>query len=352
MITLTRYPKENRVLLNANHCTIKAITDNDSTHYFRIVITVNDTVEIEESWSKLNNEVRIDLKDFYKNRFAEILPTYNLEGFQRFDSFKIKIDVTINEYLLADDSLIESVDVPTFYMIQALAPFVFDDLQKFQLLPGQLKTLNVSSASKVTFAFYLNSSSDLEYNLISDKEVVLKTGTLSNAASGIYVAQIDLANIELTSKAYLKLGDGTTNFDQLILMPFFNSIYSPTQLYFKNRNGVYLAATLFGQQEVVYNHTKEEYQLADESYKTFSVKTETSIKINTGHLFKQQLSLVKAINESLDLYLLYGGTYKKVQVISKKSSGIIDGEFLYSDTLEFAFQNDTPEDNSEKFETV
>ncbi|WP_336092464.1 hypothetical protein [Leeuwenhoekiella sp. CH_XMU1409-2] len=352
MITLTRYPKENRVLLNANPCTIKATTDNGATHYFRVVITVNDTVEIEESWSKLNNEVRIDLKDFYKNRFAEILPAFDLEGFQRLDSLKIKVDVTINEYLLVDDSLIESVDAPTFYMIQAAIPFVFDDLQKFQFLPGQLKTLNVSATSKVTFAFYLNTSSDLEYNLISDKEAVLKTGTLSNAASGIYVAQIDLTNIELTAKNYLKIGDGTTNFDQLVLTPFFNSIYSPTQLYFKNRNGIYLAATLFGQQEVEYNHTKEEYQLADESYKTFSVKTETSIKVNTGHLFKQQLSLVKAINEALDLYMLYEGTYKMVQVISKKSAGFIDGEFLYSDTLEFAFQNNTPEDNSEKFEVV
>jgi len=219
------------------------------------------------------------------------------------------------------------------------------------LLGGQLKDQRIALDSKIAFAFYISKDnvSNLNYTLVSDKNVVLKTSTMSTASKGVYLCQLDLTGLDLSSVNYLKIGYGGANFEQIILRPVFNSLYTPSHLYYQNNNGVFITATLFGEKVVMYGHEKEEYQLSDDSFKTFEVKTATSIKINTGHLYREQLQLIKNINESLQVYLLFEGNYKLVQITSNKSIGETSGQFIYDDTIEFSFENNTPATNADKF---
>ena len=354
MITLLKYPKLNRVLLNVNPCTLTAESDSGATHYFRAAITVNQNETFEESWAKAGDTVAIDLRNFYKNRFPQRSPQYKLNGFQKITDALISLEVELKEFLLEDDSLIDSITFPVFKMLESVKPLGFNDLLRFQMLGNQPNMQTVHQQSKVSVCFFLNqeTATTLRAFIVDEKDNVLIEKTINNATTGMFLLQLELSGLPLTERNYMKIEDANTNLGQIVLRYAAKRYYQATSLFYKNAHGVFGYADLFGEREDSYPHEREEYETNSNTRTTFEVITTQSLKINTGHLFADQLPLIKNIHESREVYLNVDGRYKFARLISKKSIGKIDRQYLYDTTIEFEIDEQMPVDNSDKFDVV
>ncbi|WP_416440512.1 hypothetical protein ACH3O9_11430 [Leeuwenhoekiella sp. A16] len=353
MITLKRHPKEGRVLLNNNPCVVIAQVDPDPQVYYRVVITVNEDEQFEESWSKISDRLEIDLRHFYTNRFPAQSYDLSTSTITKVNEPLIQINLTINEYALADDSLISTQDVPQFFMLETFMPDVFDDSAKLKLLGSTIKDRWVHQFSVIRVMFYFNNSiaSKIRYTLVNDQHENLIVKEINEISPGIYMLQLKLDIVNLTKVNYLQIGDETKNYEQIVLRLKDISYYSATPILYKNIHGAFVSADLFGETSIEYPHERESYQLNDDSYATYQVTTSTAIQINTGHLYQSQIQLLKNINESREVFLKLDNTYQKARIATRKSPGAVKNQFLYDGTIDFIIDPITG-DNDSKFDVI
>ena len=355
MITLKRHPKNAATILSANPCTVIATTDNGADHYFRVRFIVDfDTVH-EESWGRIGTEVRVDVRNFYQNRYPVLArPNGYLNGITRMTVLIVRMQVEFVEYDIATDAIVDHIRTPAFYVMQSTRSRKFDDDLPFQLLDQPVMDLNVHKDSKVSLLAYYNRpvGTLLQMNLYAASGNLLVSKEFDSTGRGMYLMQLFLAGIFLPPLSYLQIGDGQEVFTQIKLNYIEDNLHPPLSLYYKNIHGIFMTADLFGKRETSDAHLREEYARNDNTFTTYDVQSETSFKINTGHLYALQLPLIKAINEAREVFLVLPSGYQKARVTSRKTLGEASGEFLYDDTVEFILENNILADNSDKFDNL
>lgn len=350
MITLLKVPAINRVLLDANNTDIQIQSSNGAGYYFRALIYVDDVLFDEQGWSRVDNFTATKnlaklYNAYYENDFT---PLSVNELVEKTNLIK-KISITIEEKLIASDTLVDSITLPNFYFMYNIKPVYFDDSTKVQLLGVTSSVLQIPDNGKIVIPFFVRAEGETVTVEVTDNfGTILNSQTIAAfAGKKIFSYSFDLSGVTLASntiyfEATITCGTTiTTSQYRLMRLPDF----PVKELFFKNNFGYYVPVYLSGELEVSNTLKISDYQAIDGQYYISEINEELTYTINTSYLLADERPVVNQLINSYDVLFKVNNKYLKIQNATKKELQYRDKKHNYAQDLSFTFVPNGAVDN-------
>lgn len=342
MITIVSAPALNRVFLDANNTEIELTSSNGAGYYFRALIYVDDVLFDTQGWSRKNAYTTVkDLVKLYNTYFEPVFAAFSANGLVEQTHLKKKISITIEERLLTNDSLAQTIDLPNFYFLYNLNPVSFLDTDQVKILGITPEVLQIPANGKIMIPFFVNASADGVVVILKDSfGSIINSQTIAPfTGKKVYLYSFDLSAVSLTPNTIFFKTDitvgitSTTLRHRLMRLPDF----PVKEVYFKNNFGYYIPAYFDGELEVSNGFKINDYQEADGSSVIFEIQEDATYTINTGLLLADERAIINQVVNSPEVYFKVNGSWQKIQTASKKELEFRDKKHNYAQDLVFTF---------------
>ena len=356
MIQLINAPQSNRILLDGNNTDIVVTSTNGIGYYFRAKIYIDDQLFDEQSWSRSDNfTASKDLIYLYNAYFQTVFASSFTTGLVEQTHLKRKVSITITEHLIADDSEIESLTIPEFYIVFNTKSTVFNDENKVAILGIEPEVLRMPKNGKIVVPFYINTSEEA-----IDITAVLDDGTnipLENVAAQtaktFYLYTLLLEELPLTYYHIyltLKITVGETVIEQDYKL-MRNTHFQVKELVFQNNFGYYIPVYFDGEFSTSNGYKVETYTQYDSSDIIYNIATDAQYTINTNGLLTNEKAITDQVAQSLDCKFLQGTNYISLNTTTAKVKDFTDKQHQYNTKLTFEFKTNLDLDNLGFLET-
>lgn len=341
MINIIKTPPANSVLLDANNSVITIQSTLGAGHYFRALIYIDDVLFDTQGWSRQDNfTANKDLKKLYAAYFAATFTPVVVGELVEQTQFIKKVNITINEHVLATDAIAETVNLPVFNIMHNRVPESFSDETKVQFLDIQPEVMQIPQTAKFVIPFFVNATAEDVVVKLYHLTTILETITIP-AVTGkkAYLYKIDLDTLTFPKAfKYITLDvscgaakvSKTFKFFQLANYPIKN-------IAFKNNFGFYMRAFFDGELEISNDYKAESYTQLDGTDKNFEISENATYNINTGSLLANEKVVIRQICNSLDVRFLHEGKWLEILTKTKKYKEFKDYNHSFNEDLVFSF---------------
>lgn len=345
MINLIATPPSGSVLLDANNTVIIVKSSNGAGYYFRAVIRINDGFFDEQSWSR--SDAYTASKDIKKINSAYIDSYFNTTfsaGLQEHTAFKKKINITINEHSLATGAIVQSVEVPEFYMIYNIKPAVFNYQDKIKILGIDPAVMVIPATGKVVVPFYVNAATEaLTVSLTTPTgNTIVTQGIAAFTGKRVYLFKynLDIAGVGY-SITHLTL---TITLGAVVQTIIYRLNHLPDypfkEIAFRNNFGHYLYAYPDGELEITDALNVDTYEQEDGSEIVAEISEDATYTINTGSYRTNEKAIMNMIANSPDAWLYDNGAWLQLLPQTKKLKTFTDRQHVYNNDLIFKVYKD------------
>lgn len=342
MITINQTVLANNVILDSNSTIISLTSSNGIGYFFRALIYINDVLFDTQGWSRQDAyTTNKDLKDLYKAYFENEFVTSFTSGLTEVTSLKKKVSITIQEIQVTTGSVIQTLNLPEFFIMYNAKPIHFNNNDKLIVLGLDPEVISITKNGKITIPFYVNASSEdvvvtLKNNLGFSINSVSQTGVVGKK---VYQYNYDLSGTTINDDILyldLEVSVGATTVSKtyrIFRHDFFN--FDVKEIAFKNIFGLYVYAYLDGQLTVENSLDIKSYQQQDYSDKVYEIDEEQTYTINSGSLVEVEKALISQIATSIDIHLNYMANWYRLVPKLKKVSEYKDRNHSYSENFSF-----------------
>lgn len=357
MISIINTPALNRVLLDANNTEITIESTNGAGYYFRALIYVDSVLFDKQGWSRKDAYTAVkDLVKLYNAYFESEFAPFTANGLTEQTSLTKKIKISIEERFIDTDVLVDSVDLPEFYIMYNTCPVYFDDIAKVQVLGISPEVLQIPFDGKFKIPFYVRSVAEsLTVQVKDNFGNVLNTQSVASfTGKKTFVYDFDLSTVTLANNVIyfevtITLG-ATEKILRYRLLEFPD--FQVKEIYFKNNFGYYLPAYFDGELEKGNGFKINDYKAADGTNVIFEIEEEATYTINTGSLLLDERAIINQIAKSIDVVFKINNQWQKIQTTTKKELEYRDKKHNYSQDLTFSFVKNGKVSNSYAPDTV
>lgn len=340
MITINSAPTANLIVLDGNNTVISITSSNGTGHYFRANIYIDDVLFDTQSWSRKDSfTAEKDLKKLYNAYFETIFNEDFTPGVTEQTHLTKKVSITIQEYLLENDSLVQQIGLPDFYIMYNAKPVLFDDSQKVQFLGIEADKYLLPKTGKISIPFLVNTTSETVVITLKDNfNTTIDTQTIaSSTAKKVFLYNYDLSDHTFANNTiYFTL---TITVGSTTITKYFRYLEFPDftikEIAFLNNFGFYSYAYLDGQLAIDNALDSNSYEQRDGTDKTFEVNEEQTYTINSGSLLESEKLLLNQIATALDAKLFYKNNWITIVGKTKKINEFRDNQNNYSENLTF-----------------
>jgi len=314
MINIGKYPVPNSIILDANNTVVSITSSNGLGFYFRAIIYIDNEIFDEQSWSRRDDyTAEKDLKKLYYAYFESIFNSNFSSGLQQQTHLIKKVSITIKEYAIGTDQLIQTQNLPEFYLMYNATPVVFNDYHKVQFLAINPEVIQVPPSGKLSFPFMVNAENEsLLVELKDNLGNVLDSQAKANfTEKRVYQYNFDLSQVNLPPSAlYLSLVitvGATTASKTIRLFKTFN--YPVKEIAFLNNFGYWCYAYLDGQLTIEDNFETKTYEENDGFESVYEINEKQIFTINTGSLLSSEKAIINQICKALEAKIYLNSEY-------------------------------------------
>jgi hypothetical protein len=316
MITIEQTPTPNSIIPdgNVNVIAVKSVflTVPAPLTYLQADIYVDDELFVSQLWSK-NSEGRaeFDTKGMYRNYFPDDFHISGANGITVIEELIKKIKIIIYERKIADDSLIDTKELPVFYLLKSTYPQIIP-ADPVSWLDYPTEVIHTTSKSIVRLGVLLRPGQALNISLLSLTGTPIPNTTYTlESNERPRVVQI-IYNLSLfpsfgalsTTNIYINCSTGAFFTRKTIVFKHL-TIFKRKTLYFQNSFGVYCSLDMFGVKEEQQKLKQHSYQTALDNTQVFFVEAESEIKIRSGYVRESMLELFVTLSRSINIYLIH-----------------------------------------------
>lgn len=351
MININKYPAPNRILLDANNTLVSITSSNGLGFYFRAIIYIDNEIFDEQSWSRRDDyTAEKDLKKLYYAYFETIFNTNFSSGLEQQLHLIKKVSITIKEYSIGNNKLIQTHDLPDFYLMYNINPVVFNDAEKVQFLAINPEVLQVPPDGKISIPFMVNAENEsLLVELKDNFGNILDSKVIANfAEKRVYQYNLDLSKSNLVSSAlYLSLfiTVGATTVLKNIRL-FKKSKFPIKEIIFLNNFGYWCYAYLDGQLTIEDNFDPKTYEENDGFESVYEINEKQTFTINTGSLLASEKAIIAQLCKALEAKIYLNSEYVKLITATKKITSYKDRDNLYAENLTFLVKQNSSIENT------
>jgi hypothetical protein len=351
MINILKTPPANSVLLDANNSVISIQSTLGAGHYFRALIYINDVLFDTQGWSRQDDFIaKKDLKKLYAAYFTSTFNPIITTGLLRQTDFIKKVNITINEYVLETDLLVETIYLPVFLIMHNQVPESFSDETKIQFLDVKPEVIQVTENSKIVLPFFVNANSeDLLAKIYSGNTIINQIMIPSLSGKKAYCYNLDLNTISIpygVDYLNLEISCGNNSISKTFKF-FILPNYPVKEIVFKNNFGFYIHSYFDGEIEVNNDFKVDSYTQIDGTDKIFEINENATYSINTGSLMNNEKSIISQICNSIDTYFLYENQWIEILTKTKKWNEFKDNIHSFKEDLLFSFSKNRDIKNKE-----
>lgn len=350
MIYIYKSPNPNRILLDANNTVISITSSNGSGFYFRAKIFIDDQLFDEQSWSRRDNfTAEKDLKKLYNAYYETVFnPNYSNGLEQQFHLIK-KVSITINEYSIGDDSLVQSQNLADYYLMYNSKPIVFDDLQPVQFLGVAPNILQIPANGKISIPFMVNSENEALTVELKDNlgNTIDSIGKPNFTDRRVYVYSFNFSTVELDPAVLyflLTIKLGATVINKSIRL-FASPKFDIKEIAFLNNFGFWCYAYLDGQLSIDDNLDIKTYEEMEGLEKVYEINEKQTYTIDTGSLLASEKEIIREISTALEAKIFLNAEYVTMVNATKKINLHKERNNLYSESLIFSVRQNNSVEN-------
>ncbi|WP_074406621.1 hypothetical protein [Aquimarina megaterium] len=346
MIEVIQTPAINRVLADGNDAVVIVKSLRGPKYYFKIKISVGGELIFEQSWSKDETGTsRYNLKLLYYSYFNNDFSIPNTIGFEYKPNLYQRVRIDIQEVEILTGTVVETTDVPEFFIIKNRRPYPFTDSEDLILLDYDVDQINVPVDGLIIFPLYSNGENPIVVTVHDDQDTELFSQSYNASTTKIMRYNLPLSLLSIGADVrYLKItmtcGAITINKIANIVR---ESIYPIKQVFHLNNFGMYLCSYLMGKLEEENRLKPKEYIREDGNAITYDVENKIMVDINTGFGYSNKLA--QLIAKSIDVRIIVDSVWERMSAKTKKILKYEDNKFIYEDTLKFS-KIDTPNFNN------
>ena len=349
MVTVLATPASGRIILDANNTVIKIQSTNGDGYYFRAKIYVDGILFDEQGWSRSDNHTAA--KDLKGMLFYYFNPAFAggifANGISEQTDLKKLVSITIEEYNLISGTVVDTVELPSFYVIYSVKPFGFNDTTKLMWLGVDTDQIVMPAVGAIRLPFYASSVAtgitppNLIVEIKTNSGTVLATYTV-NAFAGKKVYLLRHQTLSLSYNVLylivtIKLGTATiTKNIRINRLPN----YPIKEIVYQNNFGYYLSAYLDGELETVDNYDRQSYETRTGDEKIYQIDQDVIYTINSGSFTDKEKAVMNMISNSLDCYFKgdrgVSGYYPVVPQ-TKKVTSFKDRQHQFDTDLTFKY---------------
>lgn len=341
MITVNAAPIENSIILDGNDTIITLTSSNGVGYYFRAFIYINDVLFDTQSWSRSNSfQAEKNLKNLYSAYFTKVFEEDFENGLVEQTHLKKKVNITIEERLLADDSIVGTVLIPTYYIMHNIKPVAFDDTSKLVFLGLDANKMLLPINGKISIPFYANTTAEtIVVTLKNNFNTTLNTITLDSAtAKKVFIYSFDLGGLTLINNTIyftVSITVGSTTISKSYrLLELFD--YPVKEIAFQNNFGYYIYSYFDGQMSIDNGLDIETYNQADGSEKVIEINEDFTYTINTGSLISSEKEIIRQIANAVNAKFYYNSEWLDLVTKTKRIREFQDRQNNYSENLVFS----------------
>lgn len=343
MIQVLNYPETDRLLLDGNNTNIKIRSTNGSGYYFRAEIYIDDALFDTQSWSREDTYTATkDLVYLYNAYFkTQFLEAFSSGLVEQTHLIK-KVNITVKEYTTENDTLIETLELPDFYIMYNLRSATFSDDSKITILGLDAITMRAPKTGKIVIPFFINADAEaltVTATLDDDTEIDSVTAAALTGKK-VYLYTLDLSE---TAIAYanlyidIKIALGETEvIKQYTIIR--NPDFTVKELVFCNNFGFFIPAYFTGELATTSGYKTFNYENLDGQDITYAIDHLEKYSINTSYLNTNENPIVNQIAKAIEVYFKNGSDYLAVTPKTQRSEDLIDKEHVYNTKLQFEFK--------------
>jgi hypothetical protein len=340
MIIINTAPAKSRILLDGNNTVISITSSNGFGHYFRALIYINGTLFDTQSWSRKNEfTAEKDLKKLYNAYFESIFESAFTSGINEQTHLLKTVSIIIQEKLMSNDNIVQSVSLPEFYIMYNNKPVSFLDTTKIQFLGLEADKILMPVNGKITVPFFANTNAETVLVTLKDNfnSTINSQTILSSTAKKVFLYNYDLSDFTFSANTtyfILSITVGSTTITKAYRYLKYPD-FEVKEIAFLNNYGYYVYAYLDGQMSSDNLLEIDNYDDASGSEKTIEINEECVYTINTGSLIKSEKAIIKQIVNSLDFKLSINSEWINMVSRTKKIKDYQDRLNNYSESLSF-----------------
>lgn len=342
MITINTSPAANRIILDGNNTDISVTSTNGAGYYFRALIFINGELFDTQSWSRKDAyTAEKNLKKLYNAYFATAFSSTFTPGVTAQTHLKKQVNITIQELLMDNDSVVDTLSLPTFFILYNSKPVTFIDTVKAAFLGMTADKIIIPANGKISIPFYTNASAETVVIELKDNfNTIIDTVTIpSDTAKKVFLYNYDLSAaaplINNTIYFILTITVGATT----ITKPFRHIEYPDfdiKEIAYLNTFGFFVYAYLDGQMSIDNSLAIETYEQLNGSDKIIEINEDLSYTINSGSLLGSEKAIMTEIVNALEAKLFFNGEWLDMVGRTKKVKEYQDRLNNYSENLQFA----------------
>ena len=339
MITINNSPILNSINADANELIIDVNTTNGFTHYLRAEISLDGVLFKVQSWGKYDGyNAKVSLQNLLQN-FFEIDNTPNIVNGITYKNLVKRVSIQIKEYLLSNDSLVDTEVVPDFYMIKSYNPEVLNLASDIEFVADIPNLFKCPKDAYISIPFFISNAniSTIQVSVTDDQDNIIYSYSVNSSGIGFHVFNLSLSSIVIpyeVKSIKFTITFNTITIEKTILIEHL-PVYLPTKIYFENNYGIFQYAYFFGESQKERKYSRESYNVSNNQLRNFETTTDIYYKINTGYFSKDQIKLIDMINKSLNVQISDQGPFVEVRQSTSKFTEPTSNEYVIDEEITF-----------------
>jgi hypothetical protein len=350
MITINKAPELNKVILDANNSVISITSSNGAGHYFRVSIYIDGVLFDIQSWSRKNAyTAEKNIKKLYNAYFEYVFQNNFTNGLTAQTHLIKRVNISIEERLMADDTLVAVLSLPRFYIMYNNSPVLFNDTTSVQFLGVPAEKMLIPPTGKISIPFFANTNNQTIVVTLKDNfNNTINSATIAaSSEKKSYLYNYNLSNASLPNNTIyftLTITVGTTTITQIFRNIVFAD-YPVKELAYLNNFGYYIYTYFDGQLSIDKSLSIESFEQQNGSEKIIEINQEDTYIINSGSLLGSEKNVLTEIVNALQAKLFYTNKWIDIVTKTKKIKTYQDRANNYSENLQFMVSGTTDIDN-------
>lgn len=349
MIKALSTPASGAVLLDANNTIIKIQSTNGAGYYFRALIYIDGVLFDQQSWSRIDGSTAVtDLKKLYNAYFDIQFNPAITTGIEQITNLKRQVSIVVNEYSIAGGAIVNTLTLPSFYLMFNIKPAAFKDTEGLTILDLDPAVMVIAPDGKIAIPFYISktkaSTETLSVSIETPLGVLYSRASFITAVKSVYLFNYDLKLASLAKsvthlKVTIKFGTSSTSPVKTVVYRL-NHLpdYPLKEIAFQNNFGFYLYAYLDGEMQVQDGFEVDTYETKNGENKVNQIDETASYTINSGSFNQREKGILNMIANSPDVRFNNGGTWLTMLPQTKKVNSFKDRQHIYGADLLFSLR--------------
>lgn len=348
MIDIIQTPAENKVFTNTAPIHIIVDSTRGLGYYFQIKIYQNGALYHTQPRSKTTEyRCEIDFSGLVSNIFSAEYTEPTTTNVTALPGLLKQISVTVQEYQESTDALVDELELPMFYLINAdnESPLVFNQLQPLSIYTDVIK---VPEQKFICFPFFAIKETIVK--LYVNNQLVQEF--LTENAFGVYQFQCVLSDYNITENdaVHFQVYDGTNLIEKQIVA-IASHYYNVQQLVVKNNFSAWEPFYCFGKYQDQFKFVKKSHQITDVLDSPYKSTSRKYFYLNTGNYHTDYAATVANVLNSTEASFLHQDKLVKVKIGNSQTTKIKDLPDYVSTDVQLANNQEVEAENTVLYQT-